>query len=142
MLYCRILPEITPMTGIVDCSIRTRNVALGNISITSPSTLIPSSLAKCKCYPFQSIPAETAPGFLVTVPDCAYFRVCLFLRSSIYGWWQLTFLQSAGHATELAVDLFEIHSDFLPMQCTGKPVAEYLSFFFVGCGIVVSGTIR
>lgn len=83
MLYCRILPEITPITGVADCSIRTRNVALGNISITSPSTLIPSSLAKCECYPFYAIPAETAPGVLVAVPDGAYFRVGLFLRSPI-----------------------------------------------------------
>ena len=83
MLYCRILPDITPITGAADCSILTRNVALGNISITSPSTLIPSSLAKCERYPFYPIPAETAPGILVAVPDSAYFRVGLFLRSGI-----------------------------------------------------------
>ena len=84
MLYWRILPEITPITGVADCSMRTRNVALGSISTTSPSTLIPSSLAKCECYPFYSIPAETAPGILITVPDRAYFRVHLFLRGFIY----------------------------------------------------------
>ena len=84
MLCLRIRPDITPSTGVADCSILTRNVALGNISITSPSTLIPSSLAKCECYPFYSIPAETAPGILVAVPDSAYFRVGLFLGGFIY----------------------------------------------------------
>ena len=142
MLYCRILPEITPITGVADCSILTRNVALGNISITSPSTLIPSSLAKCECYPFYSIPAETAPGILVAVPDSAYFRVGLFLRGFIYRWRKFSFVQGTGHATELAVDLFEIHGDFFSVQGTGKPVAEYLSFFFVGIRVVIAGTAR
>ena len=142
MLYCRILPEITPITGVADCSIRTRNVALGNISITSPSTLIPSSLAKCECYPFYSIPTKTTPGVLVAVPDCAYFRVSLFVRSFIYRWRKFGFVQGAGHATELAVDLFEIHGDFFSVQGTGKLVAEYLSFFFVGIRVVIAGTAR
>ena len=112
------------------------------MSTTSPSTLILSSLAKCECYPFYPIPAETAPGFLVTIPDRAYFGVCLFLRSFIYGWWQLAFLQGAGHATKLTVDLFEIHGDFFPLQGTSHPVAEYLSFFFVGIRVVIAGTAR
>jgi len=141
MLYCRILPEITPITGVADCSILTRNVALGNISITSPSTLIPSSLAKCECYPFYSIPTETAPGILVAVPDSAYFRVGLFLRGFIYRWRQFGFVQGTGHAAELAVDLFEIHGDCFSLQGTGHPVTEYLSLLFIGMEIVISRTI-
>lgn len=86
MLYWRILPEITPITGVADCSIRTRNVALGSISTTSPSTLIPSSLAKCECDPFYAVPAETAPGILIAVPDHTHFGIGLFLGSFIYGW--------------------------------------------------------
>ena len=84
MLNCLIFPEITPITGVGFCSIFTRNVALGSISTTSPSTLIPSSLAKCECDPFYPVPAETAPGFLITVPDHADFRIDLFLRGFIY----------------------------------------------------------
>ena len=141
MLYWRILPDITPITGVGDCSSFTRNVALGNISTTSPSTLIPSSLAKCECYPFYAIPTKTAPGVLVAVPDCAYFRVSLFLRSFIYRWRKFGFVQGTDHAAELAVNLFEIHSDRFPAQCTGHPVTEYLSFFFIGLGVVVSRTV-
>ena len=141
MLCLRIRPDITPSTGVADCSIRTRNVALGNISITSPSTFIPSSLAKCECYPFYAIPAETAPGILVAVPDRTYFRVGLFLRSFIYRWRKFGFVQGTGHAAELTVDLFEIHSDSFSLQGTGHPVTEYLSFLFIGCRVVVSRAV-
>lgn len=141
MLYWRILPEITPITGAGDCSILTLNVALGNISITSPSTLIPSSLAKCKCYPFYPVPPETAPGILIAIPDCAYFRIGLFLRSFIYRWRKFGFVQGAGHATELAVGFFKINSDILFTQNAGYPVTKDLPFGFGGRGVVVSRSI-
>ena len=79
ILCCRILPEITPITGFSWPSTSTRNMALGKISTTWPSMRnCESSLAKFELDLFQSIPAETAPGVLIDIPDHAHVRVGFF----------------------------------------------------------------
>ena len=78
MLFMRILPEITPVTRLLGPVSLTLNMALGSTSITSPSILIPSSLAKFKFNPFQSIPAKTSPGADGTIPNFTDIRIVFF----------------------------------------------------------------
>ena len=78
MLCWRIFPEITPKTTVCISSSRILKVALGSTSITVPSSLTPSSLAKIELYSFHTIPTETAPGLLAGIPHHAYIWIGFF----------------------------------------------------------------